>query len=132
MATKSARRHTHTNTCAGLCPGVIEPTALPRRARDSPSLRLPARTHATTFYSSSVRHFLSVLLLTHARASSEGERTEDPKGRAARTLWVGDRIMKGLQRLVGAPFIATVETNMTFFTLIERASAPVQACVPRN
>lgn len=118
MATKSAHRHKQTLELAY----ALESSSLPlyNGKPGIPRLHISLQRLTQPSFTYILSHnFLSILLLTHTHEGSEGERIEDPKGRAACMLWVSNRIMKGLQRLVGAPFIATVKTNLKFFTLIE-------------
>lgn len=131
MATKSAHRHKQTLEL-GLRPGVIKPPTPQRTARDSPVPTSRCRNTHSHLFTYILSHTLSPFSsLLHTHESSEAERAEDPKGRAACMLWVSQCIMKGLQHLVGAPFIATVRSNKKCFTLIEWVCACVHY-VPRN
>lgn len=65
-------------------------------------------------------------LRIHTKAVREKESIA--KGRASCMLWVSNHIMRGLQHLVGAPFIATVKTNMKLFTLTEGVCACMHMC----
>lgn len=127
MITKSVHRHKQTLELTY----ALEPSSLPTlqwKARDSLSSHLPAKCDKKTNLSHILSHNFPLFcsLRTHTKAVREKESIA--KGRASCMLWVSNHIMRGLQHLVGAPFIATVKTNMKLFTLTEGVCACMHMC----